>query len=106
MYQTYFCCTCLYSAGTILSISRKGKLKPLEIVEEDTTGQYVDFFINMGKVDDAIDIGIASEFVCKLYGQVKENDVDQARFSKLMKMSGKVNKVTVSYRISQPKCGS
>lgn len=69
-------------------------------MEKDTTGKYVDFFINMGKVDGKIDIGVASEFVCKLYGQVKENDVDEARFSKLMKMSGKVNKVRVSYRIS------
>ena len=62
-------------------------------MEEDASGQYVDFFIHMGKVGGVIDLGVASKFVCKLYGQAKENDVDEARYNKLMKMSGKVNKV-------------
>ena len=74
-------------------------MKPFDIVEKDSTGRYVNFFISMGKADARIDAGVASEFVCRLYGHVKEKDVDEARFTKLMKMSGKVNKVTVSNRV-------
>lgn len=47
----------------------------------------------MGEVDGEVDIDVASEFVCKMYGQNKEREVDEARYRKLMQMSGTVNKV-------------
>ena len=43
--------------------------------------------------DGSVNIDVASEFVCKMYGQPKETDVDKARLSKLMQMTGKINKV-------------
>ncbi|XP_068212466.1 uncharacterized protein [Palaemon carinicauda] len=71
---------------------RKGKVKPLEIVEKDATGRFLNLFINMCEKDGRVDIEVASEFVCKMYGQTKETDVDEARHSKLMQMTGKVDK--------------
>lgn len=72
---------------------RKGKVKPLDIVEKDDTGRFLQLFTNMGKVYGDVNLEVASEFVCKVYGQIKEQNVDEARYSKLMQMSGKVDKV-------------
>ena len=47
----------------------------------------------MGKDDGSVSIDVASEFICKMYGQPKETDVDRARLNKLMQMTGKVNQV-------------
>lgn len=50
-------------------------------------------FIRMGEGLDGTDLETASEFVCRLYGQSKTNDVDEARHKKLIEMTGKVNQV-------------
>ena len=72
---------------------RKGKVKPLDIIEKDDTGRFLRLFSNMRESDSAIDLEVASEFVCRVYGQSKEQDVDKARYCKLLQMSGKVDKV-------------
>ena len=36
----------------------------------------------MGNVDGDIDLAVASDFVCKVYGQIKEQNVDEARLQK------------------------
>ncbi|KAK4322833.1 hypothetical protein Pmani_006431 [Petrolisthes manimaculis] len=53
------------------SFYRKGKLKPLEIVEKDAAGRYLHLFTCMGEVDGDVNIEVASEFVCKMYSQPK-----------------------------------
>lgn len=73
------------------------KLYYFRKVEEDATGRFPNLFINMCENDGSVNIGVASDFVCKMYGQPKENDVDEARHSKLMQMTGKVDKVSSSY---------
>ena len=77
----------------ILIYCRKGKLKPLEIVEKDPTGRYLHLFTCMGDVDGDENIQVASEFVCQMYSQPKAQSVDKARYSKLVQMSGKVHQV-------------
>ena len=42
-----------------------------------------------------IDVDLASAFVCHMYSQQKENDVNAGRYNKLMQMTGKVAKVRV-----------
>ena len=73
---------------------RKGKVKPLKILEKDPAGRFLKLFSNMGKVDGEVDINVASEFVCKMYGQNRERNVDDARYKKLVQMSSKVRYVT------------
>ena len=66
-------------------------MKPWEIVEKDSTGRFVDLFISMREVDGNVDMNIASEFVCRMYVQGKVRDVNVARYSKLMQMTGKLD---------------
>ena len=73
--------------------TRKGKVKPLTIIEKDDSGSYLKFFTNLGDKDINIDIDTASEFVCQMYGQTRTADVNEARYLKLMEMSGKISKV-------------
>ena len=40
-----------------------------------------------------VDLDVASEFVCCMYAQSKTRSVNEARYNKLMQMSGKVDKV-------------
>ena len=45
---------------------------------------------------DDVDIDAASEFVCKMYGQSNNtNDVNEARYNKLLMMSGKFSQVDI-----------
>ncbi|XP_068240150.1 uncharacterized protein [Palaemon carinicauda] len=83
---------------------RKGKVKPLEILEKDPTGSFLQLFSNMGEVDGEVDIDVASEFVCKMYGQNKERDVDEARYRKIMQMSGTVDKENPLLHIKKVDC--
>ena len=73
--------------------TRKGKVKPLSIIEKDDTGSYLNFFANLGAKDIDIDFDTASEFVSHMYGQTKTADVNEVRYLKLMEMSGKIKKV-------------
>jgi hypothetical protein len=47
----------------------------------------------MGEVDGDVDIEVASELVCLMYGQTKTRAVDEACYSKLMQMTDKVDQV-------------
>ena len=68
-------------------------MKPIEIVEKDTTGRFLQLFTSMGEVDGDVDLDVASEFVCLMYGQTKTRSVDEACYSKLMQMTGKIDQV-------------
>ena len=73
---------------------RKGKTKALDIITKDKTGRYLNLFISMGDVnDDNVDVDVASEFVCHLYGQHRTSDVNEARYYKLMQVTGRDDKV-------------
>ena len=75
---------------------RKGKIKPLEVLEKDTEGTLIQFFSRLVSVDQP-DQSKAEEFICSLYGMkgyVK--DVNEARHVKLCQMTGKMDKVLVS----------
>lgn len=73
--------------------SRKGKTKPLDLVEKDRTDRFVNLFISMGEVDGSVDLDAASEFVCHMYAQSKTRDVNEARYKKLLQMTGKIDQV-------------
>ena len=63
-------------------------------MQKDKTGSYVDLFISMGDTqDDSVDLDVASEFVCCMYVQHKTRDVNEARYNKLMQMTGNVDEV-------------
>jgi len=72
---------------------RKGKVKPLQILEKDESLQFINLFTSMGEQFDDVDVDVASEFVCRMYAQTKTRDVDEARHKKLIEMTGKVDKV-------------
>ena len=57
------------------------------------TTSYVNFFISLGEVHGNVDLDAASEFVCRMYAQNKTRDVSEARYNKLMQMTGKVDQV-------------
>ncbi|XP_048869412.1 uncharacterized protein LOC125741923 isoform X1 [Brienomyrus brachyistius] len=90
------------SAST--SMTGKGKVKALDLIEKDDTGRFLNLFTNMGQVDGAVDFEVASEFVCRMYGQSKEQDVDKARYTKLMQMSGKIDKENPLANIKKVDC--
>lgn len=72
---------------------RKGKVKPFNIMKNDATGKFVEMFISMGDITGDVDADIVSEFVCQMYAQHKTRDVNEARYIKLLQMTGKVHKV-------------
>ena len=74
---------------------KKGKTKPLNIVE-DKTRRYVNLFTNMGSGNSVIDLDVASQFVCRMYAQKNTNDVNEARYKKLIQATGKVNQVSIT----------
>lgn len=47
----------------------------------------------MGEAHGSVDLDITSEFVCRMYAQSKTRDVNEARYNKLMQMTGKVDEV-------------
>lgn len=71
---------------------RKGKVKPLEILEKDSEGGLINFFTKLASPEEP-DLAKAEEFVCRLYGFKDTNDANQARHVKLRQMTGKINKV-------------
>ena len=74
---------------------RKGKGKFLDILMQDTSGKYVAFFNNVSDGDWS-DVETASSFVCQVYGLgTKTEDVNEARFLKLMHLSGSGKKVSM-----------
>ncbi|XP_041481075.1 uncharacterized protein LOC121428475 [Lytechinus variegatus] len=84
---------------------RKGKTKPLEIITKDETGRFLNLFIRMGDPEaEGIDVDVASEFVCYLYAQHKVNDVNLARYNKLMQMTGRVDEDNPLANIKRVDC--
>ncbi|KAK3883498.1 hypothetical protein Pcinc_012197 [Petrolisthes cinctipes] len=57
----------------------------------DAAGRYLYLFTCIGEVDGDVNIEVASEFVCKMYSQPKVRSVDEARYNKLMQMTGKID---------------
>jgi len=70
-------------------------VKALELVEKDKSLRFVNLFISMGQMDSTVDVDVASEFVCAMYGLSKAVDVNEARYKKLLQMTGKINQVHV-----------
>ena len=48
----------------------------------------------MGDGSANVDADIASDFVCHRYSQMKTSDVDEARYSKLIEMTERVDKAS------------
>jgi hypothetical protein len=71
----------------------KGKVKALDIIENDKSSTFVEMFSSMGQRNGEDDIQKLSAFVCHLYGQSKLTDVNEARYHKLIQMSGKYTQV-------------
>ena len=71
---------------------KKGKVKLLDILENDAKGAFVQFFFNMINVEEsALDVKKAEEFMRRLYGFLGEiKSVDEARCVKLCQMTGKI----------------
>jgi hypothetical protein len=47
----------------------------------------------MGDRNSDVDLHIVSEFVCRIYAVTKTKDVNEARYLKLIQMTGKVDQV-------------
>ena len=53
----------------------------------------MEMFISMGDITRGVDMDVASEFVCQMYSQQKTRDVNEARYIKMLEMTGKVRQV-------------
>ena len=69
--------------------------KPLGRIEKDKSDRFLKLFTDMGDVTRSVDVDVASEYLCHMYGQVKTKEVNEARYTKLMKMTGKIDKVRI-----------
>ena len=69
-------------------------MKPFNILLKDTNGKLVEQFINIGDPTVHVDTNTLSEFVCKMYTQRNTKDVNEARYLKVIEMTGKINKVS------------
>ena len=74
------------------SFFRKGKVKPFEVLEKDNSGEFIQFFQSLTKREEP-DNKIAESYVCSLYGMAALSDVDEARYQKVIRMTGKISKV-------------
>ena len=63
-------------------------------MQKDKSGTYVKMFISLGSGQLASDdLDVASEFVCRMYGQHKTSNINQARYNKIVEMTGKIDEV-------------
>ena len=67
------------------SFYRKGKVKPLEVLEKDNSEDFIRFFQSLTKREEP-DQKIAESYVCSLHSMVLEN-VDEARHQKVIQMT-------------------
>ena len=72
----------------------KAKVKPFEILENDDTRCFIEFFRNLVDKEVTPDQAIAELFVCRLYGFKNLTSVDEVRYAKLVQMTGKIDKVS------------
>ena len=49
----------------------------------------------MGQTEGNVEVHVASEFVCELYGLKKVSGVNEAHHKKLLQMTGKIDEVCV-----------
>ena len=47
----------------------------------------------MGDVNSSVDLNVTSEFVCRMYTESNLKDVNEARYKKLIQMTGKIDQV-------------
>lgn len=53
----------------------------------------MNLFARLGDKNMNTDVDAASEFVCRMYGQTRTTDVNEARYMKLTEMIGNINNV-------------
>ena len=74
------------------ALNRKGKVKSLEILENDSDGNVIKAF-RQPAVSDAVDFSSIENLLCNLYGlQCKNSDVNTARLVKLNTLEEKSQK--------------
>ena len=76
------------------SFYRKGKIKPLEVLQKDSAGTLITFFRNLSSYGEP-DQSKAEEFVCNLYGMKDIKTVNEARYDKLRQLTGNITQVMV-----------
>ena len=77
----------------ISAFYQKGRVKPLEVVENDSEGNLIRFFNNL-TTENQPDQKVAEEFICALRSmKIDVKDVNEVRYVKLCQMSGKMNQV-------------
>ena len=57
------------------------------------TDCYINLFISMRDVNSSVDLNVTSEFVCRMYAESNLKDVNEARYKKLIQMTGKIDQV-------------
>ncbi|KAJ8031889.1 hypothetical protein HOLleu_25241 [Holothuria leucospilota] len=86
------------------SFYRKGKVKPLEVLQKDTTGTLIQFFSKLSFRDEP-DQSKAEEFICSLYGMKEDvKTVNEARYVKLHEMTGKLKQENVITSVRKVDC--
>ena len=71
----------------------KGKLKPFTILENNVYIQFIEFFMSLRRQNSTPNYLIAEEFCCHLYGFPALKSINEARYAKLLQMTGKINQV-------------
>lgn len=79
---------CDYTAA----FHRKGKIRPYQVLENDNDGNLIEFFCSMSSKGE-LDVKMAEVYVNSLYGMENYQDVNQARFNRVVQMTGKIDKV-------------
>ena len=75
---------------------RKGKLRPLDIVRKNVSNEMIEFFITLSNGGEP-DKAKAEEFICAIYGMKGiTKDVNEARYLKLLQMTGNNKKVNMA----------
>lgn len=78
---------------TTLFKKKRGKVKPLQVLQKDTEGTLIKLFSKLSCRDEP-DQTKAEEFICSLYGKKGSvKDFNKARYAKLLQMIGKTNQV-------------
>ena len=77
---------CNYTAA----FNRKGKVKGLQLLEEDENGSVIKAFARLTSVNSDIEMEPFENFVCNLYGfKGKTQSVNEARLMKLHQQAGR-----------------
>lgn len=63
-------------------------------MKKDTTSKFVDMFISMREITDGVEVDVVDDL--QVYVQHKTTDVNEARYIKMLEMTGKPDKVNQS----------